>query len=271
MRGSQLVNRDLLNTFTTWELGLIVVGGFVLLAVAGLLVVRRAGLQEAGENDVAGVILGVLAAIYGIVLAFVIVSMYEDFRKTGGDVRTEATALAEVYRDTRGFSPGAAGRIRTAVGDYIYVVQHEEWPAMAHGHESEAAWNALDSLYAAFQGYEPTTESQKVFYAEAVARLNDLASARRERLNDNEESLPMTFEILLVGGAVLLLLFTFFLRMPSARMHAAMVVSVAALLGFNLLLALVLDFPFSGQVVVSNRAFTQGSLASFEHFHPPSR
>lgn len=270
-RSPRPLNRYLLNTLTTWELGLLIVGGFMLLATVGLMVVRRAGLQELGENDVAGVILGVLAAIYGIVLAFVIVSMYEDFRKAGGDVRLEATAIAKVYRDSRGFSPSAAARLRTNIGDYIYIVQHDEWSAMSHGHESEAAWNSLNSLYANLQSYEPKTESQKVFYAEAVARLNDLAGARRERLNDNEESLPLTFEILLVGGAVLLLMFTFFFRMQSARMHAAMVVAVAALLGFNLLLALVLDYPFSGQIVVSNHAFTQGSLLPFAHFHPPGR
>ena len=74
-----------------------------------------------------------------------------------------------------------------AVGDYVYVVQHDEWPEMAHGRESEAAWNALASIYAALRTYEPVTESQKVFYTETVARVNDVTGARRERLNDNEE------------------------------------------------------------------------------------
>jgi low temperature requirement protein LtrA len=100
--------------------------------------------------------------------------------------------------------------------------------------------------------------------------VNDVTGARRERLNDNEESLPLTFEILLVGGAVLLLLFTFFFSVRDARVHAAMVMAVAALLGFNLMLALVLDFPFSGQVVVSNHPFTQGGLAPFASFRPPA-
>ena len=47
-----------------------------------------------------------------------------------------------------------------------------------------------------------------------------------------------------------------------------MVVAVATLLGFNLLLALVLDYPFSGKVVVSNKAFTQGGLAPFKNYVP---
>lgn len=265
------MNRYLLNTFTTFELGLLIVGGFVVLGLAGVVLVRRWFANANSENDVAGVILGVLAAIYGIVLAFVIVSLFEDFRKAGADVRLEATALSKVYRDSRAFAPGPAARVRTDVGDYVYTVQHEEWPLMSHGKESEAAWAELDHIYVDLRTYEPTTESQRVFYQETVARLNDLVGARRERLNDNEESLPLTFEILLVGGALLVLAFTFLFGVKNARMHAAMVVSVAALLGFNLLLALVLDYPFSGQVVVSNSAFTSGGLAPFAGYVPPGK
>jgi hypothetical protein len=264
------VNRYLLNTFTTLELGLIIVGGFVLLAVIGLLVTRKLipSLQTTGENEIAGVILGVLAAIYGIVLAFVIVSLFEDFKKTQGDVRTEASAISKVYRDSQAFSPKEAKRVRTAVGDYIYTVVHEEWLAMSHGKESVRAWSDLSNIYAALRTYEPVTTSQQVFYSETVARINDVTGARRERLNDNEESLPLTFEILLVGGAVLLLGFMFIFGMRSARLHATMVMAVAVLLGFNLLLALVLDYPFSGQVVVSNSSYTSGGLVPFKDYVP---
>lgn len=265
------MNRYLLNTFTTLELGLIIVGGFGLLSLIGLLITRRLApsLRESGgENEIAGVILGVLAAIYGIVLAFVIVSLFEDFKKTQGDVRTEASALSKVYRDSQAFSPQEAKRVKTAVGDYIYDVVHEEWPAMSHGHESDRAWADLAALYTTLRTYEPVTTSQQVFYSETVARINDVTGARRERLNDNEESLPLTFEILLVGGAILLLGFTFLFGMRSARLHATMVVSVGILLGFNLLLALVLDYPFSGQVVVSNSSFTTGGLSVFKDYTP---
>jgi len=259
------VNRWLLNNLSTWELGVMIVGGFVVLALAGLYVVRRwyPSLQETGENDVAGVILGVLAAIYGIVLAFVIVSLYEDFRKAGSDVRIEATALSKVYRDSRGFAPAEAAAVKTDTANYIVAVTKDEWPAMAHGRESETTWHALDAFYTTLEDYQPQTESQKIFYAEAVARLNDLAGAHRERLNDAEESLPVTFEILLVGGAFLLLGCTFLFGVRNRRLHATLVLAIAVLLGFNLLLALVLDYPFSGEVVVSKAPFTTGALADF--------
>jgi hypothetical protein len=259
------VNRWLLNTFTTWELWIIVVGGFVLFAVIGLILFERflPKLREGEVNDVAGVILGVLAAIYGIVLAFVIVSLYDDFRTTKDDIRTEASAVAMVYRDTRGFSPPVAQAIKANIGDYIVTVRGQEWRDLRHGDESTRAWNDLTKLYVIMQHYTPKTEPQRVFYAEAVGRVNDLMAARRERLNDAEEGIPPTFEVLLIGGALLMLVFTFVFGVKSFRLHAAMVVAVALLIGFNLLVALVLDFPFSGQVSVSSSPFEQGALAVF--------
>lgn len=82
------MNRWLLNNLATWELGVLIVGGFLLVALVGMKVTWRwlPTLREGESNDVAGVILGVLAAVYGIVLAFVIVALYEEYRQAGSDV-----------------------------------------------------------------------------------------------------------------------------------------------------------------------------------------
>ena len=259
------MNRWLLNTFTTWELGLIVVGGFILFAIVGLVLIERFAPElRAGEvNDVAGVILGVLAAIYGIVLALVIVSLYDDFRATKEDIRNEATSLAQVYQDSRGFSPPVAAAVRQDIAGYIDAVQNEEWNDLSHGRESERAWRHINELYRVLQAYQPQTLSQRAFYSDVVNRVNMLMEARRERLNDAENGIPPTFAVLLVGGAFLTLAFTFLFGVRSFRLHGLMAVAVAALIGFNLLVALELDLPFSGQVRVSPAPFTQGSLSTF--------
>jgi hypothetical protein len=259
------VNRWLLNTFTTWELAIIVVGGFVLFAIVGLFVTEKIapGLRRGDINDVAGVILGVLAAIYGIVLALVIVSLFDDFHKAKSDIRTEASAVAMVYLDSRGFAPPVAAALKKEIGDYVYDVRTGEWKALSHGAESEKAQGDLDRMYRTLQSYQPNTLSQRAFYSEVVARVNDLMTARRERLTDAEEGIPTTFAILLLLGAFLTLGFTFLFGVKDIRIHTALAVSLALLIGFNLLVALELDYPFSGQVTVSSSPFTTGALAEF--------
>jgi hypothetical protein len=256
------LNRWLLNTFTTWELGLIIIGGAVVIAVTAVYIFRRFA-RDPETNEITGIVLGVLAAIYGIVLAFVIVSLYDDFRKTKGDIRTEASAIAMVYHDTRGLDAPVADKLKEHIREYISTVRADEWMALAKGGESEKAWEEIDALYADLQNYTPTTVPQRVFYEEAVNRVNNLMAARRERLNDAEEGIPPTFSILLIVGALLLLVFPPLFMVRSFRLHVALAVSVALLIGFNLLLALVLDLPYSGQVAVSNAPFTQGALATF--------
>ena len=71
--------------------------------------------------------------------------------------------------------------------------------------------------------------------------------------------------MLLIGGALLLLAVTFLFATRNPRLHLVLTIAVAVLLGFNLLLALVLDYPFSGTIAVSNHPFTEGALADFGH------
>jgi hypothetical protein len=75
----------------------------------------------------------------------------------------------------------------------------------------------------------------------------------------------VTFQVLLIGGALMLVGFLYVLGVPSGRVQTVMVVSVAALTSFNLLLAVVLDLPFSGDVAVSSEPFTSGTLAQLNH------
>jgi hypothetical protein len=66
--------------------------------------------------------------------------------------------------------------------------------------------------------------------------------------------------ILLVGGAFLTLGFTLVYGVANAGMHAAMGISLAVLLGFSLLVAILLAHPFSGDVAISKDSYDVGVL-----------
>lgn len=254
--------RWLLNTFPTWAIAFIVVGVLVLLTLAGLRMVRRV-LPEGrpGDvNDYAGVMASVIAAFYGVVLAFAIVALYEEFHEAEQDVRTESVILARIVRDSAALPPAAAERVRTAVRDYRNAVVGPEWVAMEKGEHSDTAWRKLDGIYAAVARYEPRGERESAFYGEAVAAVNELVEARRARLHAAEASLPGILMVLLIGGAILTLGFTLVFGVSNRRLHTVMAVSLAVLLGFSLLVAFVLDHPFSGDVSVSGEPYHEGAL-----------
>ena len=256
------MTRWLLNTFPTWALALILIGGFVVVALLGLAVVRRLfpGVRSGEHNEFAGMMSGVIAAVYGVFLAFAIVALYEQFHEASETIQVESAALEKVARSSDGLAPRTAQQLVDAVRDYRNTVTGEEWLAMEDGEDSEAAWDRLDPLYVALRRHEPVGEREGAFYGEALGAVNSIGDARRARLHSAGESLPAPLVVLVWGGAILTLGFTIFFGVRSARVHTAMVASYAALLGFSMLLAVALDHPYSGDVSVSNEPFYEGAL-----------
>ncbi|MEV5973059.1 DUF4239 domain-containing protein [Streptomyces sp. NPDC051921] len=256
----------LLNHFSTFTLALLTVGGTVALAVAGSVLARRKypSLAEGEHNDMVGVTLGMFGAIYGIILAFVIVTLWTQLDSTQTIVATEATDVALIARDAAAFPPPVRGQVDAALSGYVHAVVEDQWPRMRAGEPSYGTTAVkLQAVFDALQAYEPKTAREEVFYEEAVARLNDVAGQRRARLTMAEQELPPLLQVLAFGGAVVLIPLTFLYGMRRMRIQLLFVSCVAALIGFSLLLVFVLDRPFAGDLSVSPAPYREGALARY--------
>ena len=257
------MTRTLLNTFPTWLLAIVTVGGAVALAVGGLALVRRRfpGLEKHGVNDVVGVVVGVLAAVLGILLGFVTVSLYENFTEAEKTVQREATEVIQLYDDSRAFAPPADAAVEREIKSYVAAVRFVEWEKMREGgDDTQVGDDHIADLYRVLREYEPKTAAQSAFYTDAVGRLNDVVDARRARLSEASEEMPGAFRIMLVLGAALLIASLYLLGTANRRLHTILVVSVAVITSFNLLIVAALDHPFSGDISVSNEPFNQQRL-----------
>jgi len=260
------MNRWLLNTFTTWELVLMIVGGGILLACAGFVVVRRFVAHDVRieNNEIGGIFLGLLGAFYGIVLGFAIVVLFEDQRAADASVHNETTALAQLYRASDVFPPANRVRLGKTIARYALAVREQEWPLMQTGEESLRAHDLLGTLYQDVESVKPKTQVEQMFYSQALSSLAALVAARRDRLSAGSEQLPGVFEVLLIGGAVVLVSFLYFFGSRNFRAHLAMIAGVAGVLAFSLLLTIMLAYPFSGQVSVSSNAFRIGIVGQLD-------
>jgi uncharacterized membrane protein len=71
----------------------------VIAAVVGLVLVQRlvpSSLREE-HNDVAGFIFAVVGVMYAVLLAFVVIVVWQDYEAAKGTVESEANELAGVY------------------------------------------------------------------------------------------------------------------------------------------------------------------------------
>ncbi len=242
----------------------------VVLAIVGLVLVlvwltRRLvpSVAEGFDAEVASQMLGVVAALFGLLLAFIIVIAYQNYGDTQSRVSGEADALAAIVRDSESFAPADGGEVRRAVGAYVRIVVDEEWPLMQDGEDSAQAWAAVDDVYAALQAVEPTSARTEAFFDDAVRHLNDALDARRNRLDDAEGGLPWVIVVLLLVGSLVILGYTIIIGSRSLWFHAAGAASIALVVGLSLVVLIALVYPFSGDLAVDPEPFRSGSLAQF--------
>ncbi|QNS08350.1 bestrophin-like domain [Streptomyces xanthii] len=256
----------LLNHFSTLTIAVLAVGGTVLLAVTGSVLMRRRypSLARGEHNDMVEATLGMFGAIYGIILAFVIVTLWTQLDSAQTIVSAEATDAALIARDARAFPTPVRADLDHAMSGYVHAVVEDQWPRMRSGQPSYGATEThLRSAFAVLQAYDPKNSREEVFYEQAVGNLNDIAAQRRARITMAEQELPPLLQVLAFGGAAVLIPLTFLYGMRRLRVQILFVASVAGLVGFSLLLVLVLDRPFAGDLSISPAPYREGALAQY--------
>ncbi|MFE3582987.1 bestrophin-like domain [Streptomyces vinaceus] len=172
--------------------------------------------------------------------------------------------VALVVRSAEAFPPAERARVERAVSDYVHAVVEVQWPMMRDGRPSyDATSEQTHGLYQALQAYEPAGARSQTFYEEAAGRLNDVAAQSRARVTMAETSLPVLLQVLVYGGALVILPLTFLFGLRSLKMQLLFVSAVAGLIGFSLLLVMALDRPFAGDLGVTPAPYKEVALAQF--------
>jgi hypothetical protein len=199
--------------------------------------------------------------LFALVLAFAVVTLYDQFSAASDSVTAEATDLSQIVRDSYVFPPAERLKIDNAVKAYVIEVRGKEFPLMHAGKEDLVADDLFQGIFTAFQSYSPQTTAQVGFYNSAVTQLNDAVTQRRARLESVDAALPSAFAALLFLSAIVSILTTFFLSTENSTLEVVLVAAVAVIVGAGMLTALLLQYPFSGSVAVSSHPFVEGALA----------
>lgn len=234
----------------TLLLGLVIVGASVLLAHLGLRLVRRRVPLPVLEtqHEVAGFIIGVLGAIYAVLLAFVVVIVWGQFGDAKTTAEREANQLNDLSRMAQGFSAPVQQRLLAGQRDYAKSVIDDEWDTMSRGEASQKTQAAMDNLWQIYREVDPQTNRENALYAESLDRLNEMSDSRRLRVHASADDIPVVIQVLLWGGGLIMIAFTYFFGVKSIRSQALMTAALAGEIAFILFLIVALDNPFHGYV-----------------------
>ena len=261
--------RAILDAVPLTLLLIVAVGFSVAVVLSAVWLVRRV-VPVTGEGfhaEISAPMVGVVAALFGLLLAFVIVIAYQNFLDADANVSREADALSSIVRDSAAFPEPGGENVRRAVGTYVRAVVGDEWTQMHDGKDSALARTGLEGIFAAFRTVEPRSQQANAFYDDAVRQLNAALAARRDRLQTAGGGLPRDITILVLFGSLVTVGYAVFVGSPHFGFHALGPAAVAAVVAVSLVVLLDLSYPFSGDVAIAPDDFKTGALGQF--FPPP--
>jgi Na+/melibiose symporter-like transporter len=245
--------------FTTqplWLSAIALVGVPTLLAMSGTFFVRRhVGLERLStNNEVAGFKFATIGVIYAVLLAFAVIIVWEKFSDAENAVAREAGAAATIYRLLPALGENSGPALRVQMDSYLKNVIGKDWPAMEEGQPSNVTTRALDALYAMLLTVFPSDARGQEVFAEVMHQLDLVTEARRARLVLASGSVPYVLWLVLFGGALLTVGFTFFFGTENLKAQTLMTGALALLVFSGLLVIVVIDHPFAGTIKVEPHA-----------------
>jgi hypothetical protein len=243
--------------------GVLVVFAGCLAALVGLELVQRLVPSEKRQehNDVAGFLYAVIGVVYAVLLALLVIAVWEQFQKANETVESEANATAEIAWLAHRLPEPEHHQLQEAARSYAQEVVDTEWPRMEQGLEGVQSlpegWDLIDDMRDTLQGFEPRTVAEQELYAEGLDRISRFGDARRMRIVAAKEGIPGVLWAVLVFGAVVTVGFTYLFGMRNIWAHRLMVMSLTAVIALVLFAIVAMDHPFSGGASVDPGAFEQ--------------
>jgi hypothetical protein len=244
-----------------WVLGILMLVVAEVYAVGLMLLTRyRYGADRLKlNNEVAGFKFAVVGVFYAVMLAFVVIAVWENYSDTEKAVRNEAKAAVDLYHVALAvLDQGDA--IQTGVQRYVENVRAEAWDSMAVGEPSMKVAKDLRALNDAVLALKPGDRKEAALFERAVDLLTVIADNRNERLDSANGSVPGVLWFVLIVGGLITLGYPAFFAASNAGAQVLMTASLAALVALSLLLALAFDFPFTGTPHIAKEPFAEALM-----------
>jgi len=241
-------------------------GFAMLMTIVGMWVLRRfvGRVHTAERSEFSRLLVSMMGSLYGLILGFVIIAAWNNLGQAFTATSHEATSFATIIRSSGLMSKEDQTILAEAVGKYVIAVRIDEWPNMREGKgRAQSAYDAMTGVYTAAGQLHPVGPIQIAAYQSIVNTTNQAFAARRVRLDRAEQHLPEGLVALLLIGVFVIEGFIILMVSNANRVERGMAVLANGLIGLTLALALLLDYPFSGQLGVNDSVWTVGALAQY--------
>jgi hypothetical protein len=264
----------LMNSVPLWLVILVVVAVLEFYSVGLMLACRKKWGSDRLKlnNEVAGFKFSVIGVLYAVLLAILVIAVWENYNATNAAVRNEAKAVGDLTQLSYALPEQEGNAIRTSLSEYTNEVRQSEWATMARGLPSKTAAHALAHLTQAIFDIRADQLKDHALFQQALRQLALIEDNRNERLDSSDGSVPPILWLVMIVGALITLGYPAFFGTSTLLAQTLMTAALAALVALSLLPTMILDFPFTGQAALTTGAFDEALEQMPPHLkgHPPT-
>jgi hypothetical protein len=238
--------------------GFLWVGIAAVLAAAAAYLMRRFGSASGREenNAAAGGVFSIVAGLNAVLIAFVLIALFDATGSAGQTSYREADGLVAAAWASDSLPAETKEKVRDLSRSYLSTVVKEEWPKMQDGSAVPSpGWAQLDQLRTVIAQSPVDDEWQTDRKTEAATKLWEVYEARQDRINASGNGVSSVVWFTMVVGSLLSLGLALLIGGAKVRSHIVITATLAATMTLLLYATYQLQNPFSGGAKIGPEAF----------------
>ncbi|WP_026421398.1 DUF4239 domain-containing protein [Actinokineospora inagensis] len=209
------------------------------------------------NNEAAGQVFTIVGGLHAVLLAFVLISLFDATSAAEDDSYREAENLVATRWAADSLGEPTASAVRQMADDYASTVVNQEWPDLEKGNDDVAGdgWALLDRMRATISkaaGDDDWLRDQK---SDAASKLWEVYQARQDRLNAAGNGVSNVMWFALLAGSAMSVALPLLFGGPRPVTHIIIVSILAGTLSLLLFATQQLQNPYSGGAKVEPSAF----------------
>jgi hypothetical protein len=238
--------------------GAVWVLGVVAAAAVVTILVHRFTHDSRNANDAISGVFTIVAGLQAVLLAFVLISLFDMVSNVREDSHTEANGLTAVYWASDSLPAPAREQLQDLSRSYLTTVVDREWPSMREGEPiGGSGWELLERMRVTLDDAPAESQWQQERKSEAASQLWGVYEARQARLTAaGHAGVSTVVWLALIVGSVLSISLPYLFDVPKLITHAIIVSTLAGTIALLMFAIYQLQNPFSGGAQVEPDAFS---------------
>lgn len=223
-------------------------------------------LKDQDENMAAGGIASI-AALTGIVLAFVLAITFQTNDTFQNDIGVEATQIRNMDKLLAASQDTQALSCRQPLISYAQSIVDDEWPQLQKQTSSPITSRLLNELNTCLLKIKSNNLTESVIYLEIIKLSNDITQSRETRIGNSAASISTIFWIVMHIGLFLTIVLSALAFYTPGQLRVVNCSIQILFVSILMALVMILDRPYLGDYGVSNEPIKH----VITHIQDPSR